>query len=126
MVRRCYDRFTQPDMQQSGQVMVLKYEDLVRDPKTHGTAVLNHLSGTPTRAFERRLGDARTGSVGKHKKRVASEIRAAEAVAGAELALYGYDGNPALTGAQRGQLDQQVRSTHLQATSPALHDDRCG
>jgi hypothetical protein len=91
MVRRCYERFSQPDVQESGQVMVLKYEDLVRAPQQHGAAILDHLGGSPTRAFKRRLGDARTGSVGKHQKRTNEEIQAAEKIAGAELALYGYD-----------------------------------
>jgi hypothetical protein len=90
MVRRCHDRFSQPDVQQNGQVMVLKYEDLVRDPQTYGAMVLDYLGGTPTRAFKKRLGAARTGSVGKHQKRTDDEIQAAEKIAGVELALYGY------------------------------------
>ena len=101
MVRRCYKRFSQPDVQESGQVMVLKYEDLVRAPQQHGAAILNHLGGTPTRAFERRLGDARTGSVGKHQKRTDNEIQAAEKIAGTELALYGYDTATLSVDAQR-------------------------
>jgi hypothetical protein len=90
MVRRCHDRFSQPDVQQTERIMVVKYEELVRAPQQTGMAILNHFGGTPTRAFKKRLGDARTGSVGKHQKRTHEEIQVAEKIAGVELALYGY------------------------------------
>jgi hypothetical protein len=85
MVRRCHERFSQSDVQESSQVMVLKYEDLVRVPQQHGAAILDHLGGSPTQTFKRHLGGARTGSVGKHPKRTDEEIQAAEKIAGVDL-----------------------------------------
>ena len=90
MVRRCHDVFSRPEIKDSGQVMLLRYEDFVHDPLKHGRAVLDHLGGTPTRAFEKRLSQARTSSIGKHTRRGESEIAAAERVAARELELYGY------------------------------------
>jgi hypothetical protein len=90
MVRRCHDVFSRPEIKKTGQVMLLRYEDFVHDPLKHGRAVLDHLGGTPTRAFEKRLSQARTSSIGKHTSRPSKEIRAAEQVADEELRLYGY------------------------------------
>ena len=90
MVRRCHDFFSQPDVQASGRVMLLRYEDLMRDPVAHGNAFAQHLGVKPTSAFYKRLKGAYTGSIGNYKRRDPAEIRAAEAIAGPELALYGY------------------------------------
>ena len=90
MVRRCHEFFSQPDVQASGRVMLLRYEDLMRDPIAHGDAVARHLGVTPTSAFYKRLRGAHTGSVGSYKRRDPAEVQAAEAVAGPELALYEY------------------------------------
>jgi hypothetical protein len=90
MVRRCHDAFSQPQVQRSGNVMILKYEHFVEDPVTHGRAVLEHFGGTPTRAFDKRLAKARTTSIGKYKRRDPDEIETAERIAGDELELYGY------------------------------------
>ena len=91
MVGRCHRSFSEPVVRRSGRVMVLKYEDFVQDPVAHGRAVLAHFGGTPTRAFDRRLGKARTSSIGKHQRRNQSDIKAAERIAGEELEIYGYD-----------------------------------
>ena len=93
MVRRCHDVFSRPEIKSTGQVMLLRYEDFVQDPLTHGQAVLDHLGGTPSRTFEKRLSQARTSSIGKHTSRPSEEIRAAERVAAEELQLYGYQLN---------------------------------
>jgi len=90
MVRRCHECFSQPDIRDSGQVMLLRYEDFVQDPQKYGRAVLEHFGGTPTRAFDKRLARARTSSIGKHETRAPSEIEAAERIARDELILYGY------------------------------------
>jgi hypothetical protein len=90
MVRRCNDCFARPAIQDSGQVLLLRYEDLMREPLKYGRAVLHHLGAAPTSAFQRRLQKAHTRSIRKHRSRPAHEIRAAEQVAGAELNLYGY------------------------------------
>jgi hypothetical protein len=91
MVRRCHEYFSQPAIQESGQVMLLRYEEFVQDPQTYGRAALDHLGGTPACAFEKRLDQARASSIGKHERRDVKEIESAERVAGEELTLYGYD-----------------------------------
>jgi hypothetical protein len=91
MVRRCHEVFSAPEIQASGQVLLLRYEDLMREPLKYGRAVLDHLGAAPTSAFRRRVQQAHTRSIGKHRTRPEEEIRAAEQVAGAELELYGYD-----------------------------------
>ena len=93
MVRRCHDVFSRPEIKSTEQVMLLRYEDFVQDPLTHGRAVLDHLGEMPTRTFEKRLSQARTSSIGKHTSRPSEEIRAAERVAAEELQLYGYQLN---------------------------------
>ena len=93
MVRRCYDFFSQPDVRASGRVLLLRYEDLMRDPIAYGDEVVRHLGIAPTSAFYKRLKGAHTGSIGNYKRRDPSEVRAAEEVAGPELALYGYCGS---------------------------------
>ena len=90
IVRRCHDCFAEPAIQDSDQVLLLRYEDFMREPLTYGHAVLDHLGAAPTSAFRRRLHKAHTRSIGKHRSRSAHEIRTAEQVAGAELELYGY------------------------------------
>ena len=90
MVRRCHDFFSHPDVQDSGRVMRLRYEDLMQDPVEQGDAVAEHLGVTPTKTFYKRLKGAHTGSIGSYQRRDAAEIEAAEAIAGPELALYGY------------------------------------
>ena len=90
MVRRCHDFFSQPDVQESGRVMLLRYEDLMRDPVGQGDAVAAHLGLTPTKTFYKRLKGAHTGSIGSYQRRDAAEVEAAEAIAGPELKRYGY------------------------------------
>ena len=90
MVRRCHDFFSQPDVQESGRVMLLRYEDLMRDPVGQGDAVAAHLGLTPTKTFYKRLKGAHTGSIGNYQRRDAAEVEAAEAIAEPELKLYGY------------------------------------
>lgn len=88
MVRRCHDFFSRPALQ--GQVLLLRYEDFMRDPKTHGRAVLEHIGAAPNASLKRRLKGAHTASIGKYRRRPHEEVAAAERVAGAELKLYGY------------------------------------
>jgi len=90
MVRRCHNAFSRPEVQDSERVMVLSYEDLVREPNTHGQAVVEFFGGTPSRALKRLLANARTSSIGKHKHRDPAEIAEAERIAHDELQLYGY------------------------------------
>lgn len=90
MVGRCDDFFSQPEVEQSGRVLTLRYEDFVRDPQTWGARILDHLELSPNRWFRRRLDAAHTDSIGKHTKRPRREIDEAERIAGKELRRFGY------------------------------------
>lgn len=90
MVRRCHDFLAQPEVAASGQVMALRYEDLMREPLKYGQAVADHLGVPLNNWFRKRLKGAHTRSIGLHKQRPAEAIRAAERIAGEELRLYGY------------------------------------
>jgi len=96
MVRRCHHAFTTPEVVRAGNVMPVKYEDLVCSPKTVGPQILEFLGGRPTRAFERLLDQAHTSSIGKHRHRAPDEIEAAERIAATELQRYGYSLSSAL------------------------------
>ena len=90
MVRECREYYGRPEIAASGRVLLLKYEDLMQDPQTYGKAVLEHLDETSNTTFLKILGNAHTRSIGKYKKRDASEIAEAERIAGDELDRYGY------------------------------------
>lgn len=90
MVQRCYDAFQQPNVQASGQVLFVRYEEFVAQPEDVGQQILNHLGFSATKAFEQRLADARTTSIGKHQRVPDDDIRAAEELAGPQLQLYDY------------------------------------
>jgi hypothetical protein len=90
MTRGCREAFSQPEVQESGRVFSLRYEDLVREPQKYGRAAVDFFGGTPNRALENLLAEARTSSIGKYKRRDPAEIRAAETVAAPELEFYGY------------------------------------
>lgn len=90
MVRRCHDCFSRPEIQARNQVMLLRYEDFMREPLRHGRAVLDHFGAKPSAAFNRKVQQAHVNSIGKYKRRDPSEVEEAERVAGAELKRYGY------------------------------------
>ena len=90
MVGCCRAYYDQPEIKQSGRVMLLKYEDLMSDPFKYGMAVLQHLDEESTPAYKKMLGKAHAKSIGKHKKRDPQEIKEAERIAGEELSYYGY------------------------------------
>jgi hypothetical protein len=91
MVRRCHDFFSRPDVQASGRVLLLRYEDLMREPAHFGQQVADHLGLTINTRFRKRLMEAHTKSVGVYKKRPSSEIAAANRIAEEELKRYGYE-----------------------------------
>lgn len=93
MVRRCHDFFARPDVIASGRVMLLRYEDLVSDPLKYGEAVVKHFGCTMNDRLRQRFKQARSSSIGIHKRRDAQEIEAAEKIARVELELYGYMGD---------------------------------
>lgn len=88
MVRRCREAFSKPEVQ--GQVLPVRYEDFMRDPGVHGQSVLDHLGAGANVTVRRRLQQARTGSIGKYKRRDPREIAAAERIAGEQLKAHGY------------------------------------
>ena len=90
MARRCDHFFSLPEVQASGRVMLLRYEDFMQSPAEYGDKILQHLGLSPTPSFRRRLKTAHTGSIGKHERRPPSELKEAERIAGPELARYGY------------------------------------
>ncbi|MFK7847129.1 MAG: sulfotransferase [Rhodothermales bacterium] len=90
MVGYCNAFYGQDHIKESGKVMMLKYEDLMRQPQEYGMAILNHLDEEPSPAYYKMLKKAHAKSIGKHKKRDKSEIAAAERIAGKELSDYGY------------------------------------
>jgi hypothetical protein len=90
MTRACRETFSQPEVRESGRVFSLRYEDLVREPQEYGRAAIDFFGGTPNRALENLLANARTSSIGKYKRRDPDEVEAAEAVAQTELEACGY------------------------------------
>ena len=90
MMHRCHETFSQPEVETSGRVHLLRYEDFVTAPVRHGEALLAHFGVEPTPAFQNQLAKARRTSIGKHDHRPASERREAERVAGTALRQYGY------------------------------------
>ena len=90
MVRLCREYYDQPEIKASGRIMLLRYEDLMRQPDIFGQAVLEHLDEPSNPTFKKMLARAHTRSIGKYKKRDAAEIAEAERIAGDELSKYGY------------------------------------
>lgn len=90
MVGLCNAFYSQPHIKDSGNVMMLKYEDLMHHPQEYGMAILHHLDAVPSPGYYKMLKKAHAKSIGKHKKRDKSEIEAAEKIAGKELSEYGY------------------------------------
>jgi len=90
MVRRCGEFLARADVQQSGRVLQVRYEELMSDPLVQGQAIVSHLGQPMTPAMRRQLRSAHARSVGIHKRREAAELLAAEKLAGAELEALGY------------------------------------
>lgn len=90
IVRRCNDFFSLPDVQASGRVLVVRYEDLMRDPQGVGAEVVAHVGGTLTPAVRKRLATGHTKSIGVHRGRDAGEVARATELAGPELDRLGY------------------------------------
>lgn len=91
MVQRCHDVFSQPEIAESGQVLLVSYEEFMNAPTKIAPKILDHLGAEPTTAFWRRLEEAHTRSIGKYKRRSPEEIRHAEDIAGEALKAYGYE-----------------------------------
>jgi hypothetical protein len=88
MVERCDQYFE--ELEDDGQVLQVKYEQFMRNPRDTGEQILEYLDTGGTQAFQQQLGQARTSSIGKHTQRPREEIDAAVDVAQEALAAYGY------------------------------------
>jgi hypothetical protein len=90
MVGRCKSFFDRPEVMDSGRVLHVRYEDLIRDPLTHGEVIAGHLGLRLTPRMRERLRAAHPRSIGIHARRDRSELEQAEQLAGAELKALGY------------------------------------
>jgi len=90
MVQRCIDFAARPEVAASGQVLDVRYDELMRDPVDVGRAVVEHVGQRMTRRVERRLRRAHTRSIGIHASRPAAEIEAATDLARSQLTRLGY------------------------------------
>lgn len=91
MVKRCHDFFSQPEVEKSGRVMLLKYENLMNDPERWGRRVADHLEGKFSKQVRQRFNGAHARSVGIFRRRSKEEIMEANRIAAHELELYGYE-----------------------------------
>jgi hypothetical protein len=90
MVRACHRFYSQPEYARSGRIMLLRYEDLMRDPAGYGQAILDHLGEPSSPRYRKLLDEAHPRSIGNYKRVNPEDLRDAERVAGEELALYNY------------------------------------
>jgi len=90
MTRRCHDFFGQPSVRESGRVLTIRYEDLMRNPSDVGRTMLDHLAVEASPGFLRRIRRAHTDSIGNHRHRPRDEREAGTEIARDELALYDY------------------------------------
>ena len=88
MVERCETVFASEAAQR--RVFTLRYEDFMREPQALGEQVLKHLDAPLTPTLQKRLSEAHIASIGSYRKREASELAAAERVAGEALSRLGY------------------------------------
>lgn len=90
IVRRCNDFFSLPDVQSSGRVLLVSYEELMADPQGIGAGVVAHIGHESSGRVRKRLSDAHMKSVGAHKRRDPAEIAQATELAAPELDRLGY------------------------------------
>jgi Sulfotransferase family len=93
MIRRSRELLERPEVVASGRVLQVRYEDFMRDPLGQGEAIVSHLGHQLTPRMRQRLQQAHARSIGGHARREPQELRAAERVAGAELASLHYLAN---------------------------------
>ena len=90
IVKRCDEFFSRPEVEASGRVLLVRYEDLVKDPIEWAERIVDHLGGSMNNRIKKQFSQARESSVGIYKRLGGQEINAANKVAKAELSLYGY------------------------------------
>lgn len=86
---RCREVFTS-DAARPGQVLEIRYEDLMRRPDEVAASIQGHFGYEPGRAYEKFLKTASVGSIGRHDRRDVEEVQAAERVARDGLRMFGY------------------------------------
>ena len=91
MVSRAQDFLERPDVQASGRVLTVRYEDLVADPLGQGSALIDFLGMRMGPRTGAALGDGHQRSLGVYRKRPAATIQHAEEIAGAALRRSGYE-----------------------------------
>jgi len=91
IVKRCHTFFSRPEVERSGRVMLLKYEDLMARPEYWGKRVVEHFGGKCSTEAMKRFTSAHSRSVGNYRKRDPKEIIAANRIAADELKIYGYE-----------------------------------
>lgn len=94
MVSRAQDFLERPDVQASGRVLTVRYEDLVADPLGQGSALIDFLGMRMGPRTIEALGDGHQGSLGIHRKRPPATIAHAEEVAATALRRSGYEVAP--------------------------------
>jgi hypothetical protein len=90
MVDRCLAFAERPDIVADGQVLTVRYEDLMRDPIAVGRTVAEHIGQKLTRPVERRLRTGHTHSIGIHATRPVADVAAATELARTQLERLGY------------------------------------
>ncbi len=94
MVSRAQDFLDRADVEASGRLLTVRYEDLVADPLGQGAALIDFLGMRMSRQTSRALGDSHRRSLGVYRKRPPATLRHAEEVAAAELRRCGYEVAP--------------------------------
>lgn len=90
ITRRCHEFFSCPDVVASNRVLLVKYEDLVKDPITFGELIVAHFQGQMNNRLKKKFQEAKTSSIGIYTKRDKAEIAMATKIANTELKQYGY------------------------------------
>lgn len=90
IVRRCNDFFSQPEVESSGRVLLVRYEDLVRQPEKWSEIIVNHLGGAMNERLRKQFSQAKESSISIYQRLDKKEIEAANEIAEAELNMYGY------------------------------------
>lgn len=90
MVRQCQDELYDTAKLERDNLLVLHYENMMRDPQTAGRDLAAFLGVEQNKRYRQRLTSAHIKSIGSHKKRPPEEVAEAERIASVELQELGY------------------------------------
>ncbi len=90
MVRQCQDVLLAPGKLAEGQLLVIYYEEMMRNATDVGRDLADFLGVKQNKKYVKRLSSAHTRSIGSYKKRPAAEVEEAERIAAPELKELGY------------------------------------